>query len=112
MPTRHLYLNLSTPLPEENERQMEYDFQFLTKQEFARKSSNENEIWFKVNDILTFKNQNEIDSYIDNKGWLSKDFTKQTFRRLHKAIFEEPLINYYLETVQEIDTVLDIFIRG
>lgn len=111
IPTRHLYLNLTNPLPDENERQMVYDFQFLTKHEFQKVSRDEKDIWFKVNDILTFQNSDELDTFIDDKGWLSKTFTKQTIRRLHKVIFEDKLINYYLETTQEIDTVLDIFIR-
>jgi uncharacterized protein with ParB-like and HNH nuclease domain len=51
MPTRHLYLNLSNPLPEENERQMVYDFQFLTEREYNTKSKDRNSIWYRVNDI-------------------------------------------------------------
>lgn len=111
LPTRHLYLNLSNPLPDENERQMIYDFQFLTKQEFEIKSADVNSIWYKINDILTFKTKDEVDNHIDSKGWLNKDFTKQTIRKLYEVIFKEPLINYYLEKTQDIDTVLDIFIR-
>ena len=111
LPTRHLYLNLSQALPEDNERQMIYDFQFLTKQEFERKSEDPNSIWYKINDILNFKTQGDIDNYIDSKGWLHKDFTKKTIGKLFEVIFKEPLINYYLEKTQEIDTVLDIFIR-
>jgi len=111
LPTRHLYLNLTQPLHEDNERQMTYDFQFLTKQELNRKSEDINAIWFKVNDILTFKTIDELDTFIGNKGWLVRPFTKQAIRRLHKVIYDEKLINYYLETTQEIDTVLDIFIR-
>ena len=111
LPTRHLYLNLTQALPEENERQMIYDFQFLTKPEFERKSEDPNSIWYRINDILTFKTKDEIDNCIDRQGWLNKDFTKQTFRKLFEVIFKEPLINYYLEKTQEIDTVLDIFIR-
>lgn len=111
IPTRHLYLNLSNPLPEENERQMVYDFQFLTKNEYEKKSKDVNSIWYRVNDILTFNSIDEVDNYIDNHGWLSRDFTKQTIRKLYNAIFKEPLIDYYLEKSQEIDIVLDIFIR-
>ncbi len=111
MPTKHLYLNLSNRLPEENERQMVYDFQFLAKYEFEKKSADENSIWYRVNDVLTFKSKDEVDNYIDSKGWLTKDFTKQTMRKLYEVIFKESLINYYLEKTQEIDTVLDIFIR-
>jgi uncharacterized protein with ParB-like and HNH nuclease domain len=110
LPTRHLYLNLSNPLAEENERQMIFDFQFLTKQDFERKSA-ENELWFKVNDILKFEKINDLDNFIEDSNWLSQTFTKETIRQLRKVIFEERLINYYLETTQEIDTVLDIFIR-
>jgi uncharacterized protein with ParB-like and HNH nuclease domain len=109
MPTRHLYLNLSTPLKEDNERQMVYDFQFLTKQEFDKRP--DDVILFRVNDILTFKSTDDLDNFIEEKGWLSKNFAKQTIRRLHKVIFEDKIINYYLETTQEIDKVLDIFIR-
>lgn len=111
IPTRHLYLNLAQSLPDENERQMIYDFQFLTKPEYEHKAADENNLWYRVNDILTFKTIEELDTFIDNKGWLTKTFTKQTIRKLYKVIFEEKLINYYLEKTQEIDTVLDIFIR-
>jgi uncharacterized protein with ParB-like and HNH nuclease domain len=104
IPTRHLYLNISNPLHEENERQMIYDFQFLTKQEYERKAVDE--IWLKVNDILKYEKTNDLDKFIEDSGWLSKTFTKETIRQLRKVIFEEKLINYYLETTQEIDTVL------
>lgn len=110
IPTRHLYLNLSNPLPDENDRQMVYDFQFLTASEFERKSKT-TDIWFKVNDILEYEKTDDLDNFIEENGWLSKIFTKNTIRQLRKVIFEEKLINYYLETTQEIDTVLDIFIR-
>ncbi|MFT3740877.1 MAG: DUF262 domain-containing protein [Breznakibacter sp.] len=108
IPTRHLYLNLTNPLPDENERQMAFDFQFLTEQEFKRKSAND--VWFKVNDILKFEETNDLDNFIEENGWLSKTFTKDTIKQLRKVIFEEELINYYLETTQEIDIILDILI--
>lgn len=109
IPTRHLYLNLSAPLPEDNERQMKYNFEFLTPQEWER--NQRLSIWFKVNDILKFEKTNDLDNYIEAQNWLSKTFTKETIRQLRKVIYEDKLINYYLETTQEIDTVLDIFIR-
>lgn len=111
MPTRHLYLNLAVPMKEDNERQMAYDFRFLTDTEVNHKSFDQSNIWFKVNDILKYDTPEKVDNHIDCEGWLNKDFTKQTFRRLRKVIFEELLVNYYLETNQEIDIVLDIFIR-
>jgi uncharacterized protein with ParB-like and HNH nuclease domain len=110
IPTRHLYLNLSKPLPEENERQMTYDFQFLTKLEFERKNTGE-DIWFKVGDIYDAEKTNvHINSAKENIS-SSNTFRLETIQQLRKVIFEDQLINYYLETTQEIDTVLDIFIR-
>ena len=111
LPTRHLYLNLSNPLPEENERQMIYNFQFLTENEFAKKSEDKNIIWYQVNDILKFSSKKEVDNHIDRNGWINKDFAKETIRQLWDVVFDTKLINYYLETIQEIDNVLDIFIR-
>jgi uncharacterized protein with ParB-like and HNH nuclease domain len=111
IPTKHLYLNLSKHLPEENEKQMYYDFQFFTKSDYAKEVANGNSIWYRVNDILRFDSNSAVDNYIDNQGWLSKQFTKETIRKLYEMIFSKPLINYYLEDAQEIDTVLDIFIR-
>ena len=90
---------------------MVYDFQFLTNLEYGKKSADANSIWYSVNDIITFKSRDEVDNYIDSKGWLSKDFVKQTIRKLYEVIFKEQLINYYLEKIQDIDIVLDIFIR-
>ena len=111
IPTKHLYLNLSNHLPEENERQMYYDFQFFTKSDYEKEVANGNSIWYRVNDILQFDSNNAVDNYIDNQGWLSKQFTKESIRKLYEMIFSKPLINYCLEDTQEIDTVLDIFIR-
>lgn len=111
IPTRFLYLNLSTALPDENERQMLYDFQFLTDTEFQEASKRA--VWFRVNDILKFPNSNDLDRYIDAQSWSGQgvDFMKDSIRMLRRVIFDEKLINYYLETTQEIDIVLDIFIR-
>ena len=96
LPTRHLYINLTKELPEENDRQMIYDFQFLTENEFSKKSASVDSIWYRVNEILKLSSKDEVDDIIENNGWLSKPFTKQTFRRLYEVIYNEPLINYYL----------------
>ena len=117
IPTKHLCLNLSNHLHEENERQMYYDFQFFTDTEYQKLEQDYqnlkqgSSIWLRVKDILKFDSRNAVDDHIDGQGWLSKQFTKESIRKLHDMIFTKPLINYYLEDTQEIDTVLDIFIR-
>lgn len=109
IPTRHLFLNLARYLGDDNERSMKYDFRFLTKKEFE--NSHGDDIWFKVNDILKFGEENKLDEYIENQEWKNNKDAKDIIRTLRRKIFNEQLINYYLERSQEIDKVLDIFIR-
>lgn len=111
LPTRHLYVNIASPLPDEDERQMKYDFRFLTRSDYDRLSKESNAIWFKVNDILRYEDANDLDNFIDQQTWNNNQFAKSTIRTLRKKVFDEKIINYYLETSQEIDVVLDIFIR-
>lgn len=112
LPTRHLYLDLNAPMPEDNEKKTKFDFRFLTEEELTWFSTHEpDRNWFKVGDILTIDSRTELDNHIDNKGWLRNQFTKETIRQLWAVVHEKPLINYYLERNQELATVLDIFIR-
>jgi len=111
IPTRSLYINLYEELPEDDDRQMRYDFRFLTQKEYDNLSQNANSIWYKVNDILNFSKRNDLDEFIDEQNWNQNKFAKKAIRTLYDKIFTETLINYYLETTQELDTVLDIFIR-
>lgn len=106
IPTRHLYIDLNTPLPEDNERKMKFNFCFLTVNE-----TRDNHNWFKVSDILTFADENSLDKHIQEKGWLNEEYAKDTFRQLWRVVNTKPLINYYLEQNQDLATVLDIFIR-
>lgn len=109
LPTRHLFVNIASPLPDEDERQMKYDFRFLSTCDYDRLSKDSNAIWFKVNDILRYEDANDLDNYIDQQTWNNNQFAKSTIRTLRKKVFDEKIINYYLETSQEIDVVLDIF---
>jgi len=110
IPTRWLYLNLDEPLPTERDAQMKYNFKFSTDWEAESKIS-QGEKWVKVGDILRFEDPSELDEYIEEKDLLKDQFAKVTLRKLRKVIFEDPLINYYQETSQDLDKVLDIFIR-
>jgi uncharacterized protein with ParB-like and HNH nuclease domain len=112
IPTRQLYLDIGSEMQDDNERKMKYDFQFLTQAEFTWYQANEpNRNWYKVQDILAIASRNDLDTLIDNSGWLSNKFTKESVRQLWTVIHEKPLVNYYLEKSQDLATVLDIFIR-
>lgn len=109
LPTRHLYINLAAPLPDDEESKMSYDFKFLSQSDVARLE--ESEDLFLVNDIYLYRDDDALEDYMSERQWKDKTFAKRTLRRLKNVIFNKPLINYYQEEAQEIDTVLDIFIR-
>jgi uncharacterized protein with ParB-like and HNH nuclease domain len=110
-PKRELYLNL---LKKSEEYDMVYDFQFLSEEDL--KNAGDDDFWFKVGDILNLTESFEINDYIyeNELNLVEKDkakFANRTLHRLHKAIHETACINYYQEKSQELDKVLNIFIR-
>lgn len=119
LPPRKLYLALHSPLgADESEEMMSYDFQFLSGEDFQKKSTENNAHWFEVGKILDFpeieNNDDVLDivmSYLDKNNLSSNQYARKTLTRLYFAIRRDPLIHYYNETNQQIDHVLDIFIR-
>lgn len=111
MPTRWLYINLLEQLPEDNERHMKYDIRFLTREQYDNLSQSEDACWFKFNDILELKSPSSLQKYIKNQPWSNNDFAIETIVTIHSKIFADAVINFYLEEDQNIDTVLNIFIR-
>jgi Protein of unknown function DUF262 len=108
LPTRHLYLNLSGRRPSDDEQGMTFDFRFLTKGDVASKNGDAG--WFKVGDIVDFDTAEKLDEHIDEHGHQDKD-ARKTLRRLREVVHQAETINFYVEPVQDIDRVLDIFIR-
>lgn len=107
LPTRHLYINLSSEL-NDDERKRKYDFKFLTKKDVEKLSTTED--LFLVNDIYKYS-EDTLEDYMSDRAWQNKEFAKSTLRKLRRIVFTEKLINYYQEENQDIDTVLDVFIR-
>lgn len=115
IPTRHLYLNISDTLKDQ-EDDREYGFSFL-----EQKKTNEEELyisgegknkvyWFRVGKILNYKNDNEIDRFLE-KNNLSKEISKKILKRLRVVITEDEALNYFLEEEQDLNKALNIFIR-
>ena len=106
-PERHLYLNL---LGEPDlETGSQYQFEFLTQEQLARASVGE--CWFKVprafgedRDALT----DELDEIADKE---QRAKAISTLRDLLRVIHDKDIISYYEETNQDLERVLNIFIR-
>jgi Protein of unknown function DUF262 len=108
-PVRHLYLNLMNRAPE-NELGMAFDFRFLTK-ERATNLSAAYEHWFPVSRILTMEPGPGIFDYVQDAGLGTNKFSFRTLSQLHDVVHRDNIINFFEEESQDLDKVLNIFIR-
>lgn len=112
-PKRKLYLNLLKKCSEEDV-DLEYNFLFKTEEE-AKVRDSEN-YWFLVGDILKFKDNSEVNDYLNDNDLITygKDafkFANKTLFKLYSVVHQKPVINYFLERDESLDKVLNIFIR-
>lgn len=121
-PERWFYLNILKEPIEGEDEDFVYEFKFLTKDEANR--SDDEHFWFLVKNVLTWGHDPPIDTYYESllsskdigvkvKKTLrnKRDQVKQTLRILHQRLILEPLINYFRVKEQDLDFVLDVFIR-
>ena len=107
-PIRQLYLDLLWRPDENKEDGLKYRFSFRTEEE----PQTEGECWFPVKDILSMDGGPPIVRWL-NKQLPQKqvDSAYKTLDRLHRVVHQEPIVAYYEEKKQELDKVLQIFIR-
>ena len=112
-PTRQFYLNL---LNEAEETEYLYNFDFLTVEEAS--NIDDNHHWFPVGRILNIKEPSDVNEYLiehDLSSNVDKEkakFANKTLFKLHWIIHNYPTISFYQEKSQELDKVLNIFIRA
>lgn len=112
MPTRQLYLELSTPLSTTIDNEKMYNFKFLTQSEFDDdKAANPSHYWFKVGEVLNFNTLSDVNAYAIANQLFSNKFAVSTLVDLFSKINTEDLINYYVVEEQDQDKVLDVFLR-
>ncbi|HIE45589.1 MAG TPA: DUF262 domain-containing protein, partial [Flavobacteriaceae bacterium] len=107
-PTRNLYLNISNELKDEEDGRI-YEFKFLKKDTTKEVVVYEKDAkWFKVGEILNYASEEKFDDFVEE---LDGSFARKAIRQLRRTILEKPIINYFLETEQDLDKALNIFIR-
>jgi uncharacterized protein with ParB-like and HNH nuclease domain len=112
-PKKYLYLNL---LAKADDIELEYDFRFLSKEEAVNDESN---FWFEVGKILDFTDLSKVMEYLMMNGLMdTSKFTQvqasmalNTLNQLFNVIHQKGSISYFLEEGEELDKVLQIFIR-
>ncbi|MCY0967156.1 DUF262 domain-containing protein [Parathalassolituus penaei] len=122
LPPRKLYLDLSQAIdPEGDESLMKYDFRFLTDEQYNKSiaSQDSKRHWFCLHEVLKFPAKSSstevllqvVQPYLMEHGLIGNVFACETLLKLYEVIRTQDLIHYFNETEQEIDHVLDVFIR-
>ena len=105
-PPKKLFLNL---LSQSEDYDKTYDFKFLNQKDAEYRDNNT--FWFEVGKIIDFKSIVEIFDYLREIELIQDKFASKCLCDLWEIITQKETINYYLETSQQLDKVLNIFIR-
>jgi hypothetical protein len=108
-PERRLHLNLLEPAKENME--FKYEFKMLREKDLTAPKNGK--FWFPVSGIMDFKELHEVYDYCHQHGLTQHDttFPYKTLVKLWEITNKEPVINFFLEEQQDLDKVLNIFIR-
>lgn len=102
-PKRRLYLDLREP---DDDWDGGFRFRFLTATDAAGSDR-----WFPVGEVLDFEGHKAVNKYLNETGLAGVTFASDTLFDFYEAMRVKPLVNYYLEKDQDLDKVLNIFIR-
>lgn len=122
LPPRKLYLDLQSPLEtEDDDSLMYYNFKFLTDEQYKTSldGPNRNHHWLCMHEVLNLPDRESTDDILleviipelARRGLSTNEFARKTLLRLYHAIRSQKIIHYFKETSQQIDHVLDVFIR-
>lgn len=108
-PKRILRLNLLASL-EPDEDGIAYEFRFLDDTQATRSSD---ALWFKVPEILGMKDGPAMLNWLVGQQLQGDDLSRaySMIDRLHRVVHTEPLVHFYEEEAQDVERVLNIFIR-
>lgn len=111
-PERKLYLNIVEQAKDETDK---YEFSFFTADEVKNDTDH---YWFEVGKILDMTELGDVMNYLMQNiafsGVYTQDqciFANATLSQLFKVIHTQPSISYYKVKSEELDKVLQIFIR-
>lgn len=108
-PKRELYLNLKHPA--EDDVEFKYDIKMLREKDLENAS--EREFWYPINKILDVEEMSDVFKYCHSQGLVQEKttFSFDTLSKLWEVIKKSQVINYFKEEEQDLDKVLNIFIR-
>lgn len=112
-PAKKLYLNLLKP---SEQLEVEYDFKFLTEREAQPRDGY---FWFECGKILEITDMGKSSMFLMKNKLMDtsiyseeeSEFAINTLNGFFNVIHQKGTISYYLEESEELDKVLQIFIR-
>lgn len=117
-PKKHLYLDISAEprLSEDRYEDLVYRFEFLDPERAAEENANGKDAhWFRASEVLRLPRDAEagmaINGYLRESGLADHPHAFNTLFKLWSAVFQQRHLSYFTETGQNLDRVLDIFIR-
>ncbi|WP_280553353.1 DUF262 domain-containing protein [Halomonas sp. 25-S5] len=122
LPPRKLYLELKAPLEsEDDESLMYYNFRFLTARQYKDSLAAETPAhhWLCMHEILRYPHHESSDDVLlevvmpelERRGLSTNTFARKTLLKVYDVIRSQRIIHYFNENSQQIDHVLDVFIR-
>ena len=109
-PVRKLYLNVLGEA-EENEAGLRYDFRFLTDGQLAAADPEESRYWFPVHRVFEAEQAFDLFPAIAAAGLGNTESAVSLLGQLWQSIHAVSGVHFYEETDQDVERVLDIFIR-
>jgi len=108
---KHLFLNLVAGAGEDQSEQgLKYDFRFMNEARAAALSDPAH-VWFRVADTLNFTTSYSAQKWLRERSLGNSEVAAETLHRIYHLVHEDKLIPYFEETDQDLDRVLNIFIR-
>ena len=122
LPPRKLYLDIRQPNnTEDDDALMYYNFKFLTQDQYDSSLTDPSNPhhWYCMHEVLNLPNRQSADDVLmevvipelAKRNLVNNDFARKTFLKLYNVIRSQKIIHYFKESSQEIDHVLDVFIR-
>ncbi|MET3769833.1 hypothetical protein ABIB15_002537 [Marisediminicola sp. UYEF4] len=109
-PVRKLYLNVLGEA-EENEAGLRYDFRLLTEGQLAAAQPEESRYWFPVHRVFEAEQAFDLFPAIAAAGLGNTESAVSLLGQLWQSIHAVSGVHFYEETDQDVERVLDIFIR-
>ncbi|OYO08172.1 hypothetical protein CGZ98_16605 [Enemella evansiae] len=109
-PERRLYLNLAGEAPE-NELGLKYHLQFLTKHDVEVAAGDATKKWLPVSEVFDAGEPAAMMKIMARYGEGNNETSLELVWRLWEEVHKTASLHFYEEDVQDIERVLDIFVR-